>query len=210
MAINDTSLLAAIGSAQGEQMVHTLHFRHLAPPAPGELMEQTLIDQWQAAAQSQFLAQFGNSFTLDRILARQVCGTVPLRATVEETVGLTGSKGHSGAITAPWLAGLVRERTALTGRTRQGRYFIWVDDEANINGKTISTAFQTTMQTYANALLTAFGPSGTNTNFRLVVHSRKLAATPGTQCQDSSTLVTNLAASNVLTTNRSRRSRTGV
>lgn len=208
MAINDTTQLAVKGVVAGQDHVHTLHFRHLAlPPNP----EQALIDAWQAGCRTAYRACF---VTFDNpvltITARQVCGTVPLRAPVEETevVGnQPGTRTPSGDRLAPWLASVTSERSALAGRSRRGRYYLGGLIEADIVMADLQSAYLALVQAYANTLDTIF-MDGTDPNFALVVHSSKLAL-QGLQCQDSSTLVNGLIVRGQLATMKSRKAGSG-
>jgi hypothetical protein len=209
MAINDTTQLAVRGIVAGQDHVHTLHFRHMALPPDSE---QALIDEWQAGCRTAYRAAF---ITFDSpvitLTARQVCGTVPLRAPVEETEAVgnqPGTRTPSGDRLAPWLASVTSERTALAGRSRRGRYYLGGLIEADIVMADLQSAYLTLVQAYATALLTVFGPAGTSANFKLAVHSSKLAA-QGLQCQDSSTLVNGLIVRSPLATMKSRKAGSG-
>lgn len=210
MAINDTVELAVKGTFSANDHIHTLHFRFIEPTAS----ETDLIAEWQAACQTAYLAIFpGGHHIVKLIAARQVCGTLPLRAQVEQPVVSGSGSGTRSTATehaAPWLASLTKERTAVAGRSRQGRFFLAGLVEADINGEAIQSSYLTPLGAYLTALMGAFGPSGSSTQYRLAVHSRKLAAVPGSQCQDTSTLVTGLLASTLLTTQKSRRSGSGL
>lgn len=206
VALNDTAELAVIGSRLGQQVIVTHHFRHITGPGPQTL--QNLIDSWQAVAQVPWLAYQRPDYTLVKLRARHVCGSLPLDATTEETVNLAGTSNVSANPLAPWLAVVVRARTAAAGRSRRGRFFVPLTAEEDVAGEAIVAGTQTLIQAYVTALQNAFiGVGATNTDWALVVHSRKLAGIPGTQCQNSSTIVTSLALQTALTSQRSRRTR---
>lgn len=206
VATNETAELALVGTREGQTVIVTHHFRMIAIAADKPLQE--LIDGWQAGCQAAWLAIPNNSYTLTKIRARHVCGSLPLDATVEELVGSTGTNGDTTLLTPPWFAGIIRERTASAGRSYRGRIYIPVTSEAQFDKDTLSATLITNMQTYATAMQNTFvGAGATNADWALVVHSKKLASVPGTQCQQSSTLVTSLAVQSVLTTQRSRRAR---
>lgn len=210
MAINDTEELTVAGSLLGQQVVNTYHFRVKNPDLPGPpSIEQALIDAWQAGCYANYRGIFLSNYTIDYISARQVCGTLPLRARVDESVAATGTRAASGDLAPTWLAALVRERSAFAGRSYQGRNFYLVGAEIDFVANVLQANILTPINTYNASLLTVFGPSGTNGDFQLVIHSHKLASVPGTQCQNSSTPVLSLSTSTYLTTMRSRRSRSG-
>lgn len=206
MSANDTMELGVFGTLFGQQYLHTIHFRQKPTSGLGAGNEQQLIDAWQAAAQTAWLALHHNTYTLDRIQAKQVCGAQPLRQAGEEGVGLTGTRTLTGESLAPWLSITVTEYSDLAGRSRRGRFFISGMGEVDIVGDVFISTYRTIVEAYNTALMNAFGPTGANNDFRLVVHSRKLAV-PGVQCQDSSRPVDRLVLRNRLTTQRSRRAR---
>lgn len=213
MSANDTMQLAVVGTVSTQQHVHTLHFRQKPTSGLGIENEQQLIDAWQAAMQTSYLALF-RSFNnpIERIIARQVCGAVPLRAPIEETVAggtQPGTKATTGDDMPPWLAAVFSVRTHLQGKSRRGRFFIGGVSEDEQERGNVAGAALTRYGAYATALLTAFGPTGTNPNFQLVVHSRKLAV-PGTQCQDSSTPANGIIVRPVLGSMKSRKAGSGL
>lgn len=209
MAINDTAQLSVIGSVLGQEHVHTLHFRHTGPGGD----ESVLIDEWQASARTAYRALFS---TVDqpaiRYVGRQVCGTIPLRAPDEETEVPATAFGTRTTATdplSPFMAAVFSVRTASSGRSRRGRFYVGGIYEGDQSGGNLTSAYQTLMGAYVTALLGAFGPSGTSGQFRMVVHSRLLAAVPGQLCENSSTLVTGILARPVLGTMKSRRPGSG-
>jgi hypothetical protein len=212
MAINETSRLIVEGRSEGQVHLHTLAFRQVSLPAGGP--EQDLIDDWRANLLTAYRALWP-TFATQAVLttsATQICGSIPLRATVEMAEpGATqpGTRTTATEALAPWLCARARLLTAFAGRERRGQFFISALVEADVVVATIQTSFMTPFSAYCAALIARYGPSGTSTNWRLVVHSRKLASVPGVACQDASTLVTSALATNVLTSQRSRRSGSG-
>lgn len=208
MALNDTFFLTVQGMLSGQIYIHTLHFREiLAPPALNPA--QSLIDKWQSVAQPAWLGAHPAPYTLQRVTAQKICGALPLPARVEEGVNLPGTRstGISGPLLAPWLAVAVNEATGLAGRSRHGRFFMSGGGENDVDGEAISTGAGTWfagITAYVAALTTAF-VAGTPADWQLVVHSRKLAEVPGTQCNSSSEPVVALAVGTRLTSQRSRR-----
>lgn len=209
MATNDTAQLSVKGSVLGQEHVHTLHFRHLVPGAD----EFLLVDEWQAACKATYRSLFGTPDSpTQQYVARQVCGAIPLRAPDEETepVGqILGTRTIATDPLSPFMAAVTSVRTASAGRSRRGRFFIGGIYEGDQAGGNLTTTYLTAVTAYHTALMAAFGPSGTSGSFKLVVHSRKLAAVPGAQCQDVSTLVTGLIARSVLGTMKSRKPGSG-
>lgn len=212
MAINDTTRLIVRGRTEGQTHLHTLSFRQVSLPAG--VPEQDLIDDWRANLLTPYRAVWPsfNTLAVLTVSAQHICGTIPLRATIEAAEpGATqpGTRTTSTEALAPWLSTRTRLLTAFSGRERRGQFFIGCLVEADVIVATLQASVMTPLAAYAAALIARYGPSGTSTNWRLVVHSRKLASVPGTACQDSSTLVTSALATNVLTSQRSRRAGSG-
>jgi hypothetical protein len=211
MALNDTSILAVQGTWVGQRHIHTLAFRS---QVIGDA-EQALIDEWQSACRTAYRAIFpGGHNPVELLTARQVCGALPLRAAVEEVEPpATGSGTRSvvEAVLAPWLTGLISVRTASAGKSRRGRNFIGGLAESDILGSTISGPWITAVTAYYTALMNTFGPSGTSTTWRWVIHSHKLALEPGAPpCQNTSTPVTGFIVRPTMTTMKSRKVGSGV
>lgn len=208
MALNDTYFLTVQGTLAGQIYIHTLHFREILAP-PGLNPSQSLIDRWQTTSQAPWLAAHTAAYTLTRITAQRICGSLPLPARVEEGVGVVGtrSSGTLGDALAPWLSIAVNESTGLAGRSRHGRFFMSGGHEADVQGETLSTGPTTwlgTVTTYVNGLVTSY-VTGPPADWQLVVHSRLLAQGPSTGCTYSSEPVTSLGVNARLTTQRSRR-----
>lgn len=209
MAVNETYELAIVGTYHGQQIITTHHFREIAPVAGPPDPEQQLLDDWQTTLQTAWRNIVFTTYTLVTLKVQKVCGTAPLPIGVEEGVGLAGTRGIAGINELPaWMALVVNERTAVRGRSYRGRYFVpCVADEDITGDNFVTTAGQmyALVGTYNDGLMTRYGPSGTSANWRLVVHSRKLAAVIGTQCQQSSTLVTQLVRTLAPATMKSRK-----
>jgi len=210
MAVNDTAQLAVKGTVLGQTHVHTLHFRNI----DGLATEQAIIDAWQTNARTAYRNMFDNSDTpVDLITARQICGTVPLRAPVEEVEVAPNRVGGADFTTdpmAPWLAGIVSVRTSSAGRSRRGRFYIGGLYESEVNGAQLVANHIARLQAYVDALVTNFvTPATPASGWKLVVHSRKLAAVPGTQCQNSSTFVAGMIVRADMGSMRSRKAGSG-
>jgi hypothetical protein len=212
MAINDVSELAVIGTVVGQQHVHTLHFKHVGAPADPE---GTLIAEWEAACEASYRALFTDedSPTLT-YKAKQVCGTIPLRAPAEAAqVTILGTRPVNSQAQPALMAELVSERTAFAGRSYRGRFFLGglrEEDSQGNNLVTVALSRYALTGAYMTALLAAFGGAGTSTNFNLFVYSRKLAAAPGVQCQNTGAIVTGFVHPTLVSTMRSRRPGSGL
>lgn len=210
MSTNDIAELAVIGKVGGEQHVHTLHFKHLGMSTT----EGQIIDQWQAAAEAAYKALFTDQATpVELIRCKQVCGAVPLRAPAEETpASALGTRPVLTEAAPTFIAELVSERTALAGRSYRGRFFVGGLQEGDFLQNQLLTAAGSRyvlMTAYINALLGAFGPSGSSLDVRLFVYSRKLASVVGVQCENTGAEVTGTVHPTLLSTMRSRRPGSG-
>jgi hypothetical protein len=208
LALNDTYFFTCQGTLSGRNYVHTLHFRELAGPITGN-PAQDLINTWQTACQTQWIAAHPPAYTLVRLTAQRICGTLPLPSRVEEGVGAVGVRPIATDLLPPWLAICVNESTGLAGKRWHGRFFISGGAEADIVGETLNTAANTWLATttaYVAALSTRFVNQAVPLNWELVTHSRmEQKEHPSFQCTQTSTPVTGLGIVTRLTSQRSRR-----
>lgn len=204
--LNDTAQLSVIGSVAGQQHIHTLHFRLL--DATSTNLEPSLIDSWQAACRTTFRGLFGTADSPCQLYrAQQVCGSLPLRAPAEEaevSPNIAGSLTLTTDQLAPWLAAVISWRTAFAGRSRRGRNYFGGMSEEMVVGSTIHSTQLARLAAYRDAVLGEFGPSGASLNYRLVVHSRKIADT-GVDCTASSTAITSGLVRDQLASMKSRK-----
>jgi hypothetical protein len=204
MATNDTFEFACRGVVNGTQHIHTLHFRQVDPVLDGG----NLITHWQTNCQTAYRGLFHNSQTpVLNLKAAKVCGATPLPAPVE--VGVTGAttfgtRTTTGDNLPAFVACQVALKGTLAGKSRQGRFFLGGLWEADNVGNDLTAAYLLLVQAYIDVLKAQY-VTGTPTAWQLVVHSRKLAAVPGTACQDSSDRVANIIANTRPTTMRSRK-----
>lgn len=208
MALNDTFFFTVQGTLAGRNIVHTLHFREWGAPIVGN-PAQDLINTWQSSCQTPWLAIYPSAYSLVRITAQRICGSLPLPSRVEEGVGAAGTRTASTDLLAPWLAVAVNESSGLAGKRWHGRFFLSGGIEGDINGETLITSAGFWYQAivgYVNALTSAFIDPAAPDLWQLVVHSRKEAEEhPTYQCQQTSTPVTSLGIVARLTSQRSRR-----
>lgn len=209
MAINDTHFFTVQGLLQGQIYVHTLHFRE-GVASLGTNPDQNLIDRWQTSSQTAWLNLHGPNYTLTRLTSQRICGSPPLPSRTEESVNTAGVRTVTGLgdPLAPWLCVAVNESSGLAGRSRHGRFFISGGYENDVNADSVSSTAGTwggLVNSYVTTLMNTYVTGTPPLDWVLVVHSRKLALVPGSQCTDSSTPVTALAQTGRLTTQRSRR-----
>lgn len=205
MAVNDIAQLAVQGTVTGQNHVHTLHFRHQLVG----LSEQDLIDKWQANCRTAYRGMFRTtSNPVELITARQVCGSLPLRAPAQEVEAagsIAGTITPSGQPASPHEAMVVSIRTASAGKSFRGRSYIGGISEDDINSGVFDPAALAKYVTYFDTLLNTFGPSGSDLNWEWHVFSPTLAAVPGTQCQNAGGQVTTYIVRNLVATMRSRK-----
>lgn len=209
MAVNDTIQLVVRGTVAGQTHLHTLHFRCLDVTP----VEQALINDYQANARVAYATCFSTAdLPVQLFIARQVCGSVPLRAPVEEAeipANQAGAQAVAGERLPSWLAACTSLRTAFAGKSRRGRFYLGGLFEAWTVGNDLTAARMAMDQFYLDALMGRYGPSGTSNQFRLVIYSQKLASVPGTACQDSSTVVTSGIVNSAVATMKSRKPGSG-
>jgi len=203
-AIGTTWQLSVIGIVAETQHIHTLHFRAKI----GTATPQNLVNSWTSGPSVQYKAMFSlDDRPIDNVKAIHVCGTLPLDAGAEETptgANATGSRVAAAEKEPAFLAAVVREGTALAGRSYRGRFFIGGLQDVDVTRNLLTSTYQALVATYNAAIMALYGPSGTNANWQLVVHSRKLAQ-PGVDCLVSSTPVTSLTVNPRVSTQRSRK-----
>lgn len=209
MAVTDVVQLSVEGSVQGQQHVHTLHFKYLSVGAN----EQGLIDAWQSACRTAYRTVFSTVDSPCQLyVARQVCGASPLREATEEaevSPNIAGATTVSGDYAPSWLASVHVLRSGLAGRRYRGRFFLGGLSEAEINGNSITGNRAGYGPAYATALLGAFGPAGTvATDYRLCVYSRKLRST-GATCTECGNAVNTVQNRTAIGSMRSRRPGSG-
>jgi hypothetical protein len=216
MAANDTVQLSIKGTVSGQMHVHTLHFRLMN----AGINEQLLAEDWNTnlgAIYRDIFVAVDNPLQL--VTGAHVCGSVPLRASAEVTPGASvGTRPNGGNFQKQpsWLASQWSVRTALSGRSRRGRNYFGgihegdtIGNDLVVNGTNQDTVFEK-LTAYRAALLGRYGDAGAQAlAARLVVHSAKLAAVAGTQCQDSSTLVNGIIIRTPVASMKSRKPGSG-
>jgi hypothetical protein len=223
VAANGIYKLSVIGTVSGQQHVHTLHFRSTASGNSVGLTEpawmQDLLTTFQAGPQGSYLQMFGGADTpISLFQVRKVCGSEPLPAGLDAApaggaklgTGIAGE--FNGDKHAPWIAGVVTVRSALSGRNYRGRFFIGGMYEAMSNGSTLSTARITALTTYSAALNTAYvAPLETAKNAALFVYSHTLSKKdPKPACQDTGADVVSFQVRDQLATMKSRKAGSGI
>jgi hypothetical protein len=202
VGIGDTAMLAIVGTVDGQDHIHTLHFRSTAVQ-----LLSTLGASWQGTPLTAYRALFRSDDQCAGVIRSiHVCGSIPLNNSddlIPGGVNQFGTRVTSTARMPSFVAALVAEKGVSSGRQNQGRFFIGGIQETDVLGNSMETSYMSLLQTYVNALDAAY-VSAVSPAWRLVVHSRKRAL-PGVDCVDSSTLVAQLLPRTAVTTMRSRK-----
>jgi hypothetical protein len=213
MAVDDIVRLDLVGTVSGHEIITSHHFGYLDALSN----DADLIDTWQTAGETLWRALFPSTYTFAEIRATQVWpGPLDsLRGPTTESPNVAGtSTQFAGQQTPVWFAQEVTQGTARRGRRRQGRFFVWVPNEAAFNGDTLDGGQVSAVSAYRDALFAAFGLGGTDGLYEWVVFSRTSAYIPGehpprfdltASVDDVSAVVTSVATSTRLTTQRGRR-----
>jgi len=219
VAVNGIYRLAVIGTVNGQQHVHTLHFKSTANTTALSATEpdyqQSLIDAYQSSCRDPYRQLFHpSSSPCQTYQVRKVCGSLPLPAGVDEgeTAGnSTGTGAPIGDMMAPWLAQVVTLRTGFIGRRYRGRNFIGGLFEQDVVGATIQTGRMSNAGTYYTALVTAFAPTSESTTaYRWFVFSRTLSLEAGTACQDAGANVQSYTVRDQMASMKSRKLGSGI
>lgn len=222
VAVNGIYKLAVIGTVNGQQHIHTLHFRSTAAGGAVGLTEpafmQDLVTVWKGTPAAAYRAMFKDTFNPVQLFqVRKVCGSLPLPAGLDQaqTPGQTAGTGAGLPFTddplAPWLAQVVTERTALAGRRNRGRFFLGGLQEGQVTGAAILGPRITLVQNYVDALAAAFvTPLETAKNQAQFVFSRTQAAVPLVECQNAGADVVTMQVRDQLATMKSRKAGSGI
>jgi hypothetical protein len=220
VSVNGIYKVAVLGSSEGQQHIHTLHFRSTLNPTSVALAEQDymreLLAEWQSGCRAAYRNLF-RSFHSPCLSyqVRKVCGSTPLPAGVDitETVGNsvgTGPDDGTGAM-APWLAQVTTIRTGLQGRRFRGRFFIGGLMEGNVAAATISAERNARTQAYADALLDTFiTPADPSLVGKLFVWSRTESEEDGVACQNAGADAVSFQVRDQLATMKSRKLGSGI
>jgi hypothetical protein len=219
VAANGIYKLAVIGTVQGQQHVHTLHFRSTTDPdglaRAEDDWQSNLINLWQGAPMTAYRAIFYTADSpVQQYQVRKVCGSLPLPAGVDEAEAagsILGTRTGGTQPLAPWLAQVVTIRSALAGRRYRGRNFLGGLDENDVGGAVISVGRTNLVDAYYNALVAAFiTPLEVDVEARLFVYSRVQSGVPGTQCQNAGSDARGYQSRTALATMKSRKAGSGI
>jgi len=85
---------------------------------------------------------------------------------------VNGAQAINGTNTT--VAAVITKRTGTAGKTHRGRFYLAGTPDNYFDPNVITAAGTTALQNMANALLAAFGPSGSNTFMQLGLYSRTI------------------------------------
>jgi hypothetical protein len=223
VAANGIYKLAVIGTVQGQQHIHTLHFRSTLEPdglTDTETVWMTeLVTTWQGAPAAAYRALMGSTeLPVRQFQVRKVCGTSPLPAGVDisQPAGSQAGTGVAGEFQglslAPWLSTVTTVRTGFAGRRYRGRSYIGGLEETMVTGATVSADRVSRLTSYFNALLAAFvTPDEVSTKAKWFVYSRTIAEEePTTPCQNTGGDVVGFQVRDQLASMKSRKAGSGL
>jgi hypothetical protein len=207
--IGDLWQVTLKGSYVGQDMWNTFHMRQMAEfTDPGD----QLLDQYGGTLLNAYKSIFPTIYTVKSVEVEWIVGPGPPLAGQERTLNVTGTRtGSLGEQCAPWLATLVRHKTGLKGRTRQGRSFYGALFESDVASEALLTgagSHYALVQTWMENNFTQFAVPGNPSGFRWVIFSRKIAGDPPVEHATSYAYVNSYVVSSLLTSQRSRRTRT--
>lgn len=170
MAANDLYSLSATGALYGSQVVNVWGFRQFSS-IPG-FMGQVLIDEWQASCQTAYTGCFPTDVVLNMLRARAVWPDT--HQVAEEAVSSGGGGMLTGDAGPNQVAAIITWRTALAGRAYRGRTYLPGISTGHLIDGQLNSTYLSGLNGFIIAMMGAFGPSGSSTNFQLVVISRWL------------------------------------
>lgn len=172
MAANDVVRLRTKGVLLGSRVEFGVHMRYVTASANA----QDLLNHWAATIMPLVLDASSNDVTWYEL---QVSDTNPLGA---ESVALalpSPNPGHLiGDSLPPQNTAVVSLRSGTKGGRRRGRfYFPGLTENYQANGALAGVQLGA-IQELADGILGAYGPSGTNAEYRLVVYSPEVLSFP--------------------------------
>jgi hypothetical protein len=173
--LNDVYMLSVRGTVSGSQHIHTLHF--LEGPVIGDAGE-ALIAAWQGAPQVAYRLLFNPAHApILSIIARKVCGSVPVPAPVEVAPAAAATLGTrtdtSGAPQPSFIAAQVSERGSVAGRRYSGRFFLGGLYSGDVSGNDLVDNYKNKVGDYLTALRNEF-VQGIGSDFQLFAYSKLL------------------------------------
>lgn len=173
MPTGDVWQVQVRGRVVTQDHVHTLHFRDIT----GLAAPTAIVTVWQASCRTAFRNLFeSDDLPVQDYVITQVCGSLPFAASAAATEpGATqgGTRTSSSDLVPSWLARVISWRTAFSGRRYRGRSYLGGMHESWLSFNTLSAGDITLMDAYANTILTAFGPTGSSSDWRAVVYSQR-------------------------------------
>jgi hypothetical protein len=165
MPANDIVRLRTKGNLLGQRVEFGVHMRYVTASSNA----QDLLEHWEATIMPLVLDASSSDATWDEL---QVSDTNPLG---QESVRLALDLPNPGHVVGdslpPQNAAVVSLRTGTKGGRRRGRfYFPGLVETGQANGILGGTQYGAILA-LAEGIINAYGPSGTNAEYRLVVYS---------------------------------------
>jgi hypothetical protein len=173
MAANDVVKVRTRGTLLGSRVEWGVHIRYVTVGANA----QDLASSWVATVVPAMLAAVSQDSNWTNVT---ISDTNP---TGSETVDLPITQPSPGTLTGdslpPQDAAVVSLRTGIKGGRRRGRFYLpGLSETFQVDGRLTGTQL-TNIQALIQAILNAYGPSGTESDYRLVVYSpEKLTFAP--------------------------------
>lgn len=203
MTVGHTYRVRTQGTFLNQKVEWGVHMFHQGPTG-------TISDfaaSWAATIGPLLIAATSSAVNWDKLTVTDTS------TTGDESVDFVFTQPYPGAITGdplpPQNSMLLSFKTGQKGRRKRGRAYIPGVAEANTTNGLVTGTQLTALQALGAGLINAYGPSGTNSNYKLVVWSpEQLTAPPPKTFKprpgDIRTNVTVAEASSIVRTQRHR------
>lgn len=168
MAEGDICELVVKGRYLSAELLAVLGFRQRASGGGGTFAQ--LCTDFKIAAQSNYVNGKSTGFTITEY---NVIDVVPgTAATYQETPSPTPTGSDGGTPGPPATCAVVTWNTALKGRSYRGRTYMGGYAQTSFPSGLVIASVQTTITTWANYMITRYGPSGTSAVWEFGIISR--------------------------------------
>lgn len=199
MSEGDIYELVIDGQYAANQMINVFGFVQKSVTAGNQ--SGALITEWRSSMETSWRGIIAAGLTITAYRTSRVVPAGDARSELFPTSNNTST--GSGAVQATQVAALASWQTARAGRSYRGRTYLGPVPGTFAAGSTIIAAGTTAYAAFVAAMLGAFGPAGSSTNFVFAIISRVQAGTELTQ--PIATPVVSGTVRNVLATQRRRR-----
>ena len=165
MAINSIYRVRSRGTLRGSRVEFGVHIRQIA----GLGGASALAANWVGQMGTLVTAATSAEVNWDAVVVQDT------NEAGDETVELAFTQPFPGLITGDCLPGqnavVVSLRTGIKGRRRHGRFYLPGISESNHSNGRVTGTQLTAITALADGMLGAYGPTGSQANYRLVVYS---------------------------------------